>query len=148
MKKVLFILFAFMVSLNAFAFKFDGIELNDPQHIVTRAVSTKGYVMDEARKCLKGNCHGHEIFLSFNFKDVSAKNHVGQLIIDVPMSEPNAYEVSVQLLNVLYHLADGEPTSTEACYAVSEDGTTLTLSKTNEGIKLTYNTPYYKVAKK
>lgn len=135
-----------MVCMNAFAFKFDGIELNDPSYKVTRAVSAKGYVMDETKQCLKGMCRGHEIYLSFNFTDVSTKNRLGQLIIDIPMKEADAYEVAEQLLNVLYHQT-GEENSGVACYEVSEDKTTMVLTKTKEGIRLTYNTPYYQAKK-
>lgn len=147
MKKIVFMLMALFMSLNAFAFEFDGINLNDDAGKVTRAVSARGYVTDPERQCFKGNCQGTEIYLSFNFEDVKVKNKVGELIIDVPMKEANAIPVCTQLLNVIYHQVD--KTAEGVLYNVDPDGTILILKETKDGLQLVYRTPfYYKKAKK
>ncbi|MBP5499456.1 MAG: hypothetical protein J6Y05_02010, partial [Bacteroidales bacterium] len=70
---------------------------------------------------------------------------VGQLIVDVPNASANAFVENAQLLNIIYHLVS----NTEAgyLYQVDDDGTTLLLSRTETGIRLTYNTPYYQAGK-
>lgn len=145
MKKLFLLLTAAVFGFNAYAFEFDGINLNDDAVKVTRSISAKNYVHDPARNCLKGNCHGTEIYLSFNLDDVSTKGKLGQLFVDVPMKDDKAFETCSGLLNVIYHQievkADG------VVYAVDADGTTLLLQKATDGVKLTYNTPYYKVKK-
>lgn len=141
MKKLLFLFASMMIGFNAFAFEFDGINLNDDAGKVTRAISSKNYVHDPSRNCLKGNCHGTEIYLSFNLKDVNTKGKIGQLIIDVPMKGSDALQNCVGLLNVIYHQVSSSATS--VAYAVDPDGTILEIQKTEEGVKLTYNTPYY-----
>lgn len=145
MKKLFLVLIAAILGVNAYAFEFDGINLNDDAVKVTRAISSKNYVHDPARNCLKGNCHGTEIYLSFNFDDVSTKGKVGQLIVDVPMKDAKAFETCTELLNVIYHQV--EVKADGVVYAVDADGTTLLLQKATDGVKLTYNTPYYKAKK-
>jgi len=146
MKKIALILVALLSCINVYAFKFDGIDLNGTVMDVTRAIAKKNYVPTvENPNVLTGLCQGTKISLSFNLTDVTEKNHVAQLIVDVPNADANAFVDNAQLLNVIYHLVS----NTEAgyLYSVDEDGTTLLLSKTDNGIRLTYNTPYYKVRK-
>lgn len=142
MKKITLLLFAIISAVNAYAFKFDGIDLNGSVIEIGRSISKKNYVASvENPNTLTGLCHGTKINLSFNLEDVTEKNHVGQLIIDVPNADANAFVDNAQLLNVIYHqVASNEE---GYVYSVDEDGTTLTLSKTDTGIRLTYNTPYY-----
>ncbi|MDD7104125.1 MAG: hypothetical protein PUI30_04655, partial [Bacteroidales bacterium] len=102
MKKILMIMAAVFMSLNASAFEFDGIDLNGNFVDITRQISQKGYVYDDAMKCLKGNCQGNEIYLSVNNTDVSEKNRLGQLIIEIPMNN-NSFNEIVQTFNVVYH---------------------------------------------
>ena len=142
MKKFFLSLAAMLMSVSAFAFEFDGINLNDDAYKVTKAISAKNYVNDFGKDRLKGMCQGTEIYLSFNLKDVTTKNKIGQLFVDIPEHDPSAFSTSSILLNVIYHQI--EKTETGILYAVDEDGTTLLLEKTDEGIRLTYNTPYYK----
>jgi len=142
MKKLFALLFGLLLSANMFAYEFDGINLNDESIKVTRQVAKRGYVTDPERGCFKGNCKGKEIYLSFDFDNVTEKNHVGALMIDVPMKHAEAYENCVELLNVIYH-QDAE-TAEGVKYIVDEDGTVMILSKTNEGIRLTYLTSYHK----
>ena len=141
MKKILMIMAAVFMSLSASAFEFDGIDLNGNFVDITRQISQKGYVYYDAMKCLKGNCQGNEIYLSVNNTDVSEKNRLGQLIIEIPMNN-NSFNEIVQTFNVVYHQI--EKSTNSSTYTVSEDGTKLVVSKTVRGISLTYNTPYYK----
>lgn len=145
MKKIILALFAMVMSISANAFDFDGINLNGNVLEVTRQISAKGYVYDESKDCLKGVCQGTEIYLSVNYADVTQKNKVGQLIVDVPMKESNAIEIISKTFNVVYHLVN--KTSDSFTYEVDKDGTTVTVSPIAGGVRLTYNTPYYKVAK-
>jgi len=145
MKKFFLSLAVMLTSISAFAFEFDGINLNDDAIKVTRAISTKNYVTDPVRNCLKGNCQGNEIYLSFNLEDVTTKGKVGQLIVDVPMKNAEAYDNCIGLLNVIYHQVSKDDSG--IVYAVDKDGTTLLLQKSSEGVKLTYNTPFYKAKK-
>lgn len=143
MKKIILFLLALVASVNVYAFEFDGIDLNGTVSDITRAISKKNYVATvENPNVLTGLCQGTKINLTFNFTDVTEKNHVGQLIVEVPNATSNAFVDNAQLLNVIYHLVS----NTEAgyLYSVSSDGTTLLLSRTETGIRLTYNTPYYK----
>lgn len=142
MKKVFFALMGIMMSLCANAFEFDGIELNGNVVEVTRQISAKGYIYDDAKDCLKGVCQGTEIYLSINYADVTEKNRIGQLIVDVPMPEKDALNIVAKTFNVVYHQT--AKTADSYSYAVSTDGTSLIVSKTKDGIRLTYNTPYYK----
>ena len=142
MKKLALLLIVMLSSINVYAFKFDGIDLNGTISEITRAISRKNYVSTaENPNVLTGLCQGSRINLSFNYTDVTEKNHLGQLIVDIPSTDPTAYINNVQLLNVIYH----QISNSEAgyVYAVDEDGTTLLLSKTETGMRLTYNTPYY-----
>lgn len=145
MKKFFLSLAVMLMSVSAFAFEFDGINLDDDAVKVTRAISAKNYVTDPSRNCLKGVCQGNEIYLSFNLDDVSTKGKVGQLIVDVPMKSAEAFDNCTGLLNVIYHQVTKD--NNGITYAVDKDGTTMLLQKTDEGVKLTYNTPYYKAKK-
>ncbi|MGM9714196.1 MAG: hypothetical protein ACI3Y5_08820 [Prevotella sp.] len=141
MKKIFMVMAAVLVSLSVSAFEFDGIDLNGNFVDITRQISQKGYVYDDAMKCLKGNCQGNEIFLSVNNTDVTEKNRLGQLIVEIPMNN-NSFEEIIKTFNVVYHQI--EKTTNASTYKVSDDGTKLVVSKTVRGISLTYNTPYYK----
>lgn len=146
MKKLTLLLLAFVACINAYAFKFDGIDLNGTVGDITRAISKKNYVATvENPNVLTGLCQGTKINLSFNLTDVTEKNHVAQLFVDVPNASANAFVENAQLLNIIYHLVS----NTEAgyLYEVDDDGTTLLLSRTETGIRLTYNTPYFQAAK-
>lgn len=145
MKKFFLAMVALVMSISANAFQFDGIDLNGSVAEITRQISSKGYSFDESRNCLVGKCQGTEIYLSFNYVDVTKQGRLGQLIVDVPMSEADALEVISKTFNVVYHqIAKGENSYS---YSVSEDGTVLIVSKIANGIRLTYNTPYYKAKK-
>lgn len=146
MKKLTLLLLAFVACINAYAFKFDGIDLNGTVGDITRAISKKNYVATvENPNVLTGLCQGTKINLSFNLTDVTEKNHVAQLFVDVPNASANAFVENAQLLNIIYHLVS----NTEAgyLYEVDDDGTTLLLSRTENGIRLTYNTPYFQANK-
>ena len=146
MKKLFLIACAFVASVSMYAFDFDGINLNGSVSEVTKAVAMKNYVgsLDDPNT-LTGLCQGTRISLKFNYVDVTEKNHIGQLIVDIPNNSPTAFVDNAQLLNVIYHQISN---STEGyLYALDGEGTTLLLSKTDAGIRLTYNTPYYKAKK-
>lgn len=145
MKNFVLLIAAMLLSIQAYAFEFDGINLNDDVIKVTRAISSKKYVQDPERNCLKGVCFGTEIYLSLNIEDVNTKGKVGQLIVDVPMSDKEAFKTCSELLNVIYHQIDKKNEC--VVYSVDADGTTLNLKSVPEGVKLIYNTPYYKPAK-
>lgn len=136
---------AFFASGNANAYEFDGIDLNAPQQQVTREISTKGYTYDTQKNCLVGNCQGTEISLSLNLYDVTESGRVGQLIVDIPFSEKNSVTTATTLFNIIYHQISSSNGVTT--YAVSNDGTTMNLTTTKTGIRLVYNTPYYKAKK-
>jgi hypothetical protein len=142
MKKIFFAVFALVMSLNANAFEFDGIDLNGNIGDITKQVSAKGYAFDDVKNGLVGNCQGTDILLRFNYENVSQQGKLGQLIVEIPMSEPNSLDVIVKTFNVVYHLK--EKADNRFTYVVSNDGTTLTVSKKNDVVLLTYNTPYYK----
>ena len=141
MKKILFALFA-MVSMTASAHVFDGIDLNQSYLKITREIATKGYIYDETKDCLKGNCQGTEIYLSFNLTDTKEKNKIGQLIVDIPMKNATAFEDAAMIFNVIYHVTNNA--ASQKTYSVDTDGTTMDLIKTADGIKLVYSTPNYK----
>lgn len=148
--KKLFITFAalcmtFLAATNANAYEFDGIDLNAPQQQVTREISSKGYVYDQEKNCLVGDCQGTKINLSLNLYDVTETGHVGQLIVDVPFAEKGSAATATTIFNIIYHQISSSNGVTT--YAVSNDGTTMTLSTTKTGIRLVYNTPYYKAKK-
>lgn len=129
----------FAAPTNANAYEFDGIDLNAPQQQVTREISLKGYTYNQEKKCLVGMCQGTEITLNLNLYDVKEAGRVGQLIVEVPVSDA---KTATTIFNVIYHQISNE--SGVIKYAVSNDGTTMTLTKTNDGIRIVYNTPYYK----
>ncbi len=142
MKKIALFFLALVACVNVYAFDFDGIDLNGNVGDITRAISKKNYVATvENPNVLTGLCQGTKINLSFNLTDVSEKNHIGQLFVDVPNASTNAFVENAQLLNIIYHLISN--TESGYLYAVDDDGTTLLLSRTETGIRLTYNTPYY-----
>lgn len=145
MKKLLFIATMLLMSIGASAFDFDGINLNGNVIEVTRQISQKGYAYDAEKDCLVGVCQGTEIYLSINYRDVNKDNKIGQLIVEVPMTEKNALDIISKTFNVVYHQVSNA--NNEYVYQVSEDGTKLIVSATAKGVKLTYNTPYYKAAK-
>lgn len=145
MKKYLLLLAAMLMGIQAYAFEFDGINLNDDAIKVTRAISAKNYAQDPVRNCLKGNCQGTEIYLSFNLTDVKTNGKVGQLIVDVPMKGDEAVKNCTELLNVIYHQVSKADNS--IVYSVDSDGTTLTMQRVPDGIKLIYTTPHYKKQK-
>ena len=142
MKKIFFAVFALVMSINANAFEFEGIDLNGNIGDITKLVSAKGYAFDDVKNGLVGNCQGTDILLRFNYENVSQQGKLGQLIVEIPMSEPNSLDVIVKTFNVVYHLK--EKADNRFTYVVSNDGTTLTVSKKNDVVLLTYNTPYYK----
>ena len=142
MKKIFFAVFALVMSINANAFEFDGIDLNGNIGDITKQVSAKGYAFDDVKNGLVGNCQGTDILLRFNYENVSQQGKLGQLIVEIPMSEPNSLDVIVKTFNVVYHLK--EKADNRFTYVVSNDGTTLTVSKKNDVVLLTYNTPHYK----
>ena len=142
MKKIFFAVFALVMSINANAFEFDGIDLNGNIADITKQVSAKGYAYDDVKNGLVGNCQGTDIVLHFNYEKVSKQGKLGQLIVEIPMKESNALAVIVKTFNVVYHLKNKVENS--YTYVVSNDGTTVTVSNNNGLISLTYNTPYYK----
>lgn len=142
MKKFFFAVMALFMSLSASAFEFDGIDLNGNVADITKQVSAKGYAFDAEKNALKGNCQGTEIYLAFNYVDVKQTGKIGQFIVDIPMSEANAFDVVAKTFNVIYHQSGKSDKG--ITYAVSSDGTTATLSKIPGGVRLTYNTPFYK----
>lgn len=141
MKKALFAFAAMCMAFcsSANAYEFDGIDLNAAQQAVTRAISSKGYTYNQEKNCLVGNCQGTEIYLSLNLYDVTEAGHVGQLIVDIPIKDATS---ATTIFNVIYHQTANE--NGKITYAVANDGTTMTLTKTKDGIRIVYNTPYYK----
>lgn len=137
MKKIILALFALVMSISANAFEFDGIDLNKNYFEIAREISAKGYVYDDVNDCLRGNCQGTEITLSLK----AEKSKLGQLIVDIPMSG-NALDIVTKTFNVVYHQTAKDQSS--CTYQVSNDGTILIVSATANGVRLTYNTPYYK----
>lgn len=147
MKKIFLAFALFIASMSgAMAFEFDGINLNDTYHKVSQEISKRGYIYDEQRNCLTGNCFGTEIYLTINYQDVTEAGYVGQLIVEVPIKNTKyAIEHMSALLNVIYHQI-GSDNST-VTYDVDPDGTTLVLSQKGSSVFLTYNTPHYKKSK-
>lgn len=142
MKKLFLLMAMMLTAFCANAFDFDGIDLNSTYANVAQEISKRGYAYDSERNCLKGNCQGTEIYLSFNYIDVTKKNQVGQLIVEIPMQNTDeALKNVCTLFNVVYHLV--APNT----YEVSKDGTKLIVNKKGNSIILTYNTQYYKPAK-
>ncbi len=145
MKKIFLALMTLVMSISAHAFDFDGIDLNGNVVEITRQISAKGYVYDEAKDCLRGTCQGTEIYLTINYRDVKQRNKIGQLTVDIPMKSANALADIAMTFNVIYHQVSNA--NGTYLYNIGNDGTVLALSKTNNGIRLTYNTPYYKESK-
>ena len=143
MKKFFLAVMALFLSFTANAFEFDGIDLNGSVADITKQVSAKGYVFDQEKNALKGNCQGTEIFLTFNYVDVKTQGKIGQFIVDIPMKESNAFDVMTKTFSVIYHLI-GKSANGGLQYSVSTDGTTLCVTKVSGGVRLTYNTPNYK----
>ena len=74
MKKIFFAVFALVMSINANAFEFDGIDLNGNIGDITKQVSAKGYAFDDVKNGLVGNCQGTDILLRFNYENVSQQD--------------------------------------------------------------------------
>lgn len=142
MKKLFIAMVALVMSVSANAFEFDGIDLNASMLSITRNISMRGYVNDEANGGLKGNCQGQDVYLRFNFTDVSQKGKCGQLFVDVPMKQKDALDVVKNTFNVIYHQID--PVNGQTTYLVDNDGTTVTIEANTYGVRFTYTTPYYK----
>lgn len=142
MKKIMLTLAMTLTAICANAFDFDGISLSENAAKISKEISKRGYVYDDSRDCLKGNCRGTEIYLSLNTSDVTEKGKLGQLIIEIPNNDANAgFDHIRSAFNVIYHVvAEGNGVST---YAVDTDGTQLVITKKEGAIILTYNTPYY-----
>ena len=139
-----------MSVFTAKAFVFDGIDLNGTIVQVTREVAQKGYIFDIEKQCLKGNCQGTEIYLSFNTEDTKDKTKIGQLIVEIPMAAnateaAAAYKNVTMLFNVIYHQTANA--NGVATYSVDADGTTLDVTAKDNSVVLTYNTPSYKPKK-
>jgi hypothetical protein len=141
MKKLFVVLAAMVMTLSASAFDFDGINLNASVNKISSAIAKRGYVYDDKSDAFTGLCRGTQIYMSMNWKDVKEAGKLGQLIVDVPMKEENAFAVVSKMLNVIYHVAEGHKANV---YSVDEDGTTLEVHKSDKGVRLVYNTPYYK----
>jgi hypothetical protein len=141
MKKLFVVLAAMVMTLSASAFEFDGINLNASVNKISAEIAKRGYTYDESSDAFTGMCRGNQIYMSLNWKNSKEAGKLGQLIVEVPMSEENAYSVVTKIMNVLYHPAKG---SKGNVYTVDEDGTTLEVSLGKRGIHLVYNTPYYK----
>lgn len=141
MKKLFVVLAAMVMTLSASAFDFDGINLNASVNKISSAIAKRGYVYDDQSDAFTGLCRGTQIYMSMNWKDVKEAGKLGQLIVDVPMKEEHAFAIVSKMLNVIYHVAEGHKSNV---YSVSEDGTTLEVHKSAKGVRLVYNTPYYK----
>lgn len=141
MKKLFVAMVAMVMTLSASAFDFDGINLNASVNKISAEIAKRGYTYDEDADAFTGMCRGTKISLTLNWKNVKESGKLGQLIVDVPMQEENAFAIVSKMLNVLYHPVKGGKGNV---YAVSEDGTTLEVTLSQTGICLVYNTPYYK----
>lgn len=143
MKKTLLTIALAFTTLCASAFDFDGINLSGSFTKITQEIAKRGYVYDESRDCLKGNCRGTEIYMSFNATDVTETGKLGQLIIEVPFKDADvAFENVKSALNVIYHVVAEDVTA--SVYAVDTDDTQLVLTRKADALIFTYNTPYYK----
>ena len=139
-----------LVTLSANAFTFDGIDITGNVQNVMREIAAKGYVFNGEKNWLEGSCQGTLINLSFNLTDVKTSGKIGQMLINIPVEGDSekvecAYKNAQTIFNVIYHQIAAE--NGEYTYNADADGTTMTLSKTSTGLKLTYNTPYYKKMK-
>lgn len=142
MKKLFLTLCAAVLCISANAFEFDGIDLNAPLTQITREIAKKGYVFDDEKQALTGLCQGTQIYLTINSENVTEKGHISQLIVEVPAANQAFFSNCAMLLNVIYHQTYNDGGNYN--YNVDKDGTTLIMSKTQQGIRLTYNTPYSK----
>lgn len=140
MKKIFAMLVALCCSFSAFAFEFDGIDLNADLQVITRAVSARGYTYDVERGCLTGDCQGTPIYMFFKQDNATQKGKLAALEVIVPSKDANFLANAQQLFTVIYHVDANNAGS----YSVSADGTTLNVEKCAEGIKLVYKTPYFK----
>lgn len=130
-------------SLCAGAFEFDSIDLNEPYYKVTQEISKRGYSYNHELNCLQGDCRGTVIYLSINYLDVTKSGMLGQLIVNIPFKSGEDFlSNAISIFNVLYHQV--EPVDGNVAYQVDPDGTQLVVSRKNEFLTLTYNTPYYK----
>jgi len=147
MKKTIMLLVAsIMMSISASAFTFDGINITGNVTNVMREIAARGYVFNEQNNWLEGNCQGTQINMSFNLTDVKTAGKIGQMIINIPVEGgadaiATAYKNALTLFNVVYHQAAGSDGTT---YVADPDGTTMTLLQTATGLRLVYNTPFYK----
>lgn len=141
MKKLFVVMAAMVMTLSASAFEFDGIDLNARVNKITSEIAKRGYAYDENADAFTGLCRGTQIAMKLNWKDVSEAGKLGQLIVDVPMNEQNALNVVTKMFNVIYHVAEGGKANV---YNLSSDGTTLEVVSTANGVRLIYNTPFYK----
>lgn len=141
MKKIIFAFIAMMVTMGASAFDFDGINLNASVNKITAEIAKRGYSYDEESDAFTGLCQGTKIFVKLNWKNVKESGKLGQLIVDIPMDDKNAVATITKTFNVIYHVAEGGKANV---YNVSADGTTVEVLSVNGGVRLVYNTPYYK----
>lgn len=146
MKKFLTTMFALLITAGAYAFEFDGINLNGKVLEISREISKRGYSQDYETNTLKGNCRGTDIYLSYNYVDVSQPGRIGEFYVDIDTKEPNALEVMRTTFNIIYHV--GATKNGVNIYDVSDDGTKLTVTEGPRGVRLTYITPFYKAPKK
>lgn len=142
MKKFFVLMALMLTSFYAYAFEFDGIDLNTNYSDVAREISKRGYSYDSDRNCLKGICQGTEIYLSINYVDVKKAGMVGQLIVEIPNQSAEAFANVTTLLNVIYHQVSKDGGS--VVYQADADGTRILVSQKGSSIVLTYNTPFYK----
>lgn len=149
MKKIIMTLVAsVMMSLSASAFTFDGIDITGNVQNVMREIAAKGYVFNGEHNWLEGNCQGTVINLSFNLTDVKTAGKIGQMLINIPVEGgadaiATAYKNAQTIFNVIYHQTTGNDGNVK--WVADPDGTTMTLAQTATGLRLTYNTPFYKV---
>lgn len=120
---------ATLVACTANAIEFDGINLNGNAVEITRQFSDKGYAYSFDYDCLKGNYKGSEIFVTLDKDNVRQINRLGQLIVEIPESET----VTLESVEKEYEALASCP-----------DGTKVTVSKGDIGIKVVFTTPYYK----
>lgn len=148
MKKFLFAIAFMAVSMAANAFEFDGIDLNMPFVKVSQEIAKRGYVYNDQRNCLQGDCQGKFIYMSINYTDVSQPGRLGQLVVEFPVEESVNIDLDqvTTILNILYHHAEGA--KDKHVYVVDKDGTQLAVNTKPGYIVLTYNTPYYKLKEK
>lgn len=147
MKKIVIAFALLLSSICAGAFDFDGISLNEPYSKVANEIAKRGYSYDHETNCLFGNCQGVNLYLGFNYLDVSKPGMLGQLIVLVPIQgdSETSYSNAASIFNVIYHQVDNEDDGIS--YMVDTDGTSLKLGRREGYLTLTYNTPYYQPKK-